>query len=131
MFIIMNCPAFVIILIYNNSIIISVIKRNGEDLFLRYSSLFLGQFYFIVGVFFLGGAGGGRIGSFFFQPQLHADLHFFLISPFCSPFSSFPPPPPPPPLRFIGLQWFVCECVCVCVGGGGGGVTRPTRHAYM
>ena len=34
MFIIMNCPAFIIMFIYNNSIIISVIKHQGEDFLL-------------------------------------------------------------------------------------------------
>ena len=34
MFIIMNCPAFIIMFIYNNSIIISGIKHQGEDFLL-------------------------------------------------------------------------------------------------
>ena len=33
-FIMLKCPAFIIIFIYSNSIIISVIKHNGEDFLL-------------------------------------------------------------------------------------------------
>ena len=63
MFIIINCPAFITILIYNNSVIISVIKHKSEDFFFLFSSfLFVNCF---VNCFYCGGGGGGGGGSSF------------------------------------------------------------------
>ena len=68
-FIVKNCPAFITILIYNSSVIISVMKQNAKTFFPSPPPFFL--FYCWLGergggggVFFLGGGGGGggRIG---------------------------------------------------------------------
>ena len=79
--IIMTCPAFIIIFIYNNSIIISVIKHTGEDflLFVLFFvvSLLLSVFLFVFNFYsfggclsFFGGGGGVAIGSSFFLLNL-------------------------------------------------------------
>ena len=122
MFIIMNCPAFIIMFIYNNSIIISVIKHQGEDFLLfrfmcstfpssntlcltnseTVSSLvfvltFLLSFFFLLNFF-----GCSLFDLFMFC--LFCSVWLVLVSFFFPFFFSF----------------FLFEFVCVWGGGGGG-----------
>ena len=51
---IMNCPAFIIIFIYNNSLIISVIKHKGDDFLLfQFLFFFLWLLFVVSTAFFL------------------------------------------------------------------------------
>ena len=92
-FINMNCPAYIIIFIYDNSIIISLIKHKGEDfllllfffsfvvvvllLLLFFTLIILGSVFPLFS--FVDSGGGGGIGCCCFFPLFFLNLSCFVF----------------------------------------------------